>query len=237
MTAYNYKLHPPKIQIFVLFLASVRQLWKASRQNTPYIQVDRVSPPPAGYLAMGGSSSKTHFIWKKKKKSPLKKAWRQLKGALPHKKRKKKIPLSLDKLSLDNLKRKKRPQRKFSLPTDKKEFISSKRLSLGNMRKENVGEQIKKRLSLPVWRTKMRQVDWKIKQQCLKGDSMRSKANLEKETWIWQEDERHAVSKRPQESQRDTCIQSFNDVTVSYWGQIIKKLKHSAIHNINIKLL
>ncbi|KAL7404465.1 hypothetical protein ABVT39_015118 [Epinephelus coioides] len=115
---------------------------------------------------MGGSSSKTHFIWKKKKKSPLNKAWRQLKGALPNKKRKKKkLPRALDKLKLDNLKKKKHPQRKFSLPTDKKEFTSSKRVSLGNMRKEsttslgrkedrgglgNVGEQIKKRLSLPM---------------------------------------------------------------------------------------
>lgn len=114
---------------------------------------------------MGGSSSKTHFIWKKKKKSPLNKAWRQLKGVLPNKKRKKKIPRALDKLNLDNLKKKKRPQRKFSLPTEKREFTSSKRVSLVNMRKEsttslgrkedrgglgNVGEQIKKRLSLPV---------------------------------------------------------------------------------------
>lgn len=129
---------------------------------------------------MGGSSSKTSFFGKKKKKkkSPLNKAWGELKGALPNKKSKKKKKKNiLDKLNLDNLKREKHSQKRFSLPTDKKEPISLKRLSLGNLRKgstptaspgrkekdggglEKAGEQmkrklsssaLKKRLSLPV---------------------------------------------------------------------------------------
>lgn len=114
---------------------------------------------------MGGSSSKRTFFWQKKKKSPLSKAWSQLRGALPSKKRKRKSILSLDKLKLDNLKREMHSQKRFSLPTDKKEPISLRRLSLGNMRKGpiqtasqgrkerdggglgKVGEQIKRRFS------------------------------------------------------------------------------------------
>lgn len=115
---------------------------------------------------MGGSSSKKTCIWQKKKKeSPLDKAWSQLRGALPNKKRKKKSVLSLNKLNLDNLKKEKHSQKRFSLSTDKKEPISLKRLSLGNTRKESVqaaspgrkekdrgglekvGEQIKRKFS------------------------------------------------------------------------------------------
>lgn len=88
---------------------------------------------------MGGSSSKRSFLsWPKKKKSPMRKAWSQLRGALPYKKRRKKSILSLDKLKLDNLKREKNSQKRFSLPTDKKEAISLKRLSLGNTRKGSI---------------------------------------------------------------------------------------------------
>ncbi|GLD59542.1 uncharacterized protein AKAME5_002387900 [Lates japonicus] len=114
---------------------------------------------------MGGSSSKRTFFWQKKKKSPLNKAWNQLQGALPNKKRKRKSILSLDKLNLDNLRKEKHSQKRFSLPTDKKEPISLKRFSLGNIRKESaqtalpgkkekdggglgkVGEQIKRKFS------------------------------------------------------------------------------------------
>lgn len=115
---------------------------------------------------MGGSSSKSTFFWQKKK-SPLDKAWSQLRGALPNKKHRKKNILSLDKLSLDNLRRGKHTQKKkrLSLTADKKEPISLKRFSLGNTRKESVqsvslgkkekdggglgevGEQIKRKLS------------------------------------------------------------------------------------------
>ncbi|TMS23300.1 hypothetical protein E3U43_008606 [Larimichthys crocea] len=87
---------------------------------------------------MGGSSSKRTFLWQKKKKSPVEKAWCQLKGALPSKKRRKKSVLSLDKLKLDNLKKEKHSQKRFSLSTDKKEPISLKRLSLGNIRKGSI---------------------------------------------------------------------------------------------------
>lgn len=114
---------------------------------------------------MGGSSSKRSFFWQKKKKSPVKKAWSRLRGALPYKKHRKKSILSLDKLKLDNLKREKHSQKRFSLPADKKEAVSLKRLSLGNIRKGsiqpastgrkdkdggglgNVGEQIKRTFS------------------------------------------------------------------------------------------
>lgn len=102
---------------------------------------------------MGGSSSK-RFFWQKKK-SPVEKAWSQLTGALPIKKRKRrKSVLSLDKLKKD----KKHSQKRFSLQTDKKEPTPLKRLSVGNARKESVqaadggglgkvGEQIKRRFS------------------------------------------------------------------------------------------
>lgn len=105
---------------------------------------------------MGGSSSKRSFPWqKKKKKSPLDKARSQLRGALPFQKRKKKSVMSLNKLNLDNLKKKERPsQKRFSLSADKKESTPLKRFSLGNTRKEKdggglgkVGEQIKRKLS------------------------------------------------------------------------------------------
>lgn len=95
---------------------------------------------------MGGSSSKRTFFWQEKKKSPVRTAWSQLKGALPHKKRsrrRKKSVFSLDRLNLDNLKKEKHSQKRFSLPTDKKEPVSLKRFSLGNMKKESI--QITKR--------------------------------------------------------------------------------------------
>eukprot|EP00064_Thunnus_orientalis_P012406 superscaffoldBa00001899_g12441 len=84
---------------------------------------------------MGGSSSKSTFFWQKKKKSPLNKTWSQLRGALPNKRKKKNI-LSLDRLSLDSMRRKKK--RKLSLTADKKEPISLRRFSLGNTRKGSV---------------------------------------------------------------------------------------------------
>lgn len=112
---------------------------------------------------MGGSSSKQTFPWQKKKKSPLNKAWSQLRGALPNKKRKKKSGLSLNKLNLNN--QRKPSQKRFSLSADKKEPLSLKRFSLGNIRKESIppasserkekddgglgrlGEQIKRKFS------------------------------------------------------------------------------------------
>lgn len=76
---------------------------------------------------MGGSSSKRNFFWQKKK-SPGERAWSQLRGALPIKKHRK-------KRFLDNLKREKHSQRRFSL-SDKKDPIL-KRLSLGNIKKSS----------------------------------------------------------------------------------------------------
>lgn len=104
---------------------------------------------------MGGSSSKGSFFWQKKKKSPVDKAWSQLRGALPNKKRTKK---KKGILSLDKLKREKHSQKRFSLSTDKKEPTPLKRFSLGNARKESmqtadggglgkVGELMKRKLS------------------------------------------------------------------------------------------
>ncbi len=87
---------------------------------------------------MGGSSSKRSFFWQKKKTSPTKKAWSQLRRALRNKKHKRKSILSLDKLKLDNLRREKHSLKRFSLPTDKKEATLLKRLSLGNIRKGSI---------------------------------------------------------------------------------------------------
>lgn len=84
---------------------------------------------------MGGSAFKRIFFWKKKR-SPLNKAWRKMRRALPSKKRKKKSILSLDKLNLDN-QRKKNSQKTQTQTTGKKQPKSLKRLSLGNMRKES----------------------------------------------------------------------------------------------------
>lgn len=101
-----------------------------------YIQVDDVFLPPAGQLAMGGSSSKKTFIWqKKKKKSPLNNVWSQLTEALPNKKRKK-SKLSLDNLNLDKLRREKRSQKTFSLSIDKKEQKHSLKFSLSKDKNE-----------------------------------------------------------------------------------------------------
>lgn len=90
--------------------------------------------PPAAHEAMGGSSSKQTFFWQRRKKSPLKRAWTQLKGALPNQKRRKKSVLSLDKLRLDNVRKGKNTKRRFSL-SDKSEPTLLKRLSLGNTKK------------------------------------------------------------------------------------------------------
>ncbi|XP_054599615.1 nucleolar protein 58 [Nothobranchius furzeri] len=106
---------------------------------------------------MGGSSLKKVFIWKRKKKnkSPLNKAFKQLKRALPKKKTKRKG--LLEKLNLKKDKQKK---------SDKKKAAKRKGLSLGLLRKESapsasdgkkekdrdglgrVGEKIRKKLSL-----------------------------------------------------------------------------------------
>ncbi|KAF3687952.1 hypothetical protein EXN66_Car003624 [Channa argus] len=114
---------------------------------------------------MGGSSFKRIFLWrKKKKKSPLNKAWKHLRRALPSKKPKKKSLLPLDKVNRNNLRKKKPSQKRSSLTTDKKAPISLKTLSLGNVRKDSIqtappteekdggglgkiGEQIKKKFS------------------------------------------------------------------------------------------
>lgn len=112
---------------------------------------------------MGASSSKRTFFWQKKKKSPVEKAWGQLRGALPSQKRKKKKKsiLPLDKLKLDQLRKERHLKKRFSLSA-KNEPIIPKRLSVGNLRKgsikpagkekdgrglEEVGEQIKRRFS------------------------------------------------------------------------------------------
>ncbi|KAF0037082.1 hypothetical protein F2P81_009956 [Scophthalmus maximus] len=100
---------------------------------------------------MGGSSSRSTPFGKKKKTTttpPLKRAWSELTGALPQKngrkkkkkkkkeeEKKKKRSLSLDKLNLDNLRKRKSSSRRFSLPTDKKE--ARKRFSLAD-----VGERL-----------------------------------------------------------------------------------------------
>ncbi|KAK2817360.1 hypothetical protein Q5P01_025551 [Channa striata] len=110
---------------------------------------------------MGGSSLKRIFFWQKKKKnSPLNRAWKHLRRALPNKKhkKKKKSILPLDKVNLNNLRKKQHSQKRSSLTTDKKELL--KRLSLGNRRKESIqaepkdggglgkiGVQIKKKFS------------------------------------------------------------------------------------------
>lgn len=86
---------------------------------------------------MGASSSKRTFFWQKKK-SPIEKAWGQLKGALPSQKRKKKKSiLPLDKLKLDKLRQEKHFKKRFSLSA-KNEPIIPKRLSVGNLRKGSI---------------------------------------------------------------------------------------------------
>lgn len=112
---------------------------------------------------MGGSSSKTTIFWPKKKKSPLKKTWSQLKRMLPHKKRKKNA-LSLDKLSVKKSRKDKHSKKKPSLTANKVPTLL-KGLSMDYTKKETsqtgspgrkekgkgglerVGEQIKKKLS------------------------------------------------------------------------------------------
>ncbi|KAK6300927.1 hypothetical protein J4Q44_G00290250 [Coregonus suidteri] len=75
---------------------------------------------------------------KKKRVSVL--TWSELKGALSSKKQKRSIILpTLDKLSVENLKREVlTPKKRFSLAGKRKESLSIKRLSLGNSRKESV---------------------------------------------------------------------------------------------------
>lgn len=82
---------------------------------------------------MGGSSFKRILFWKKKKKSPLDRAWKQMRRALPNKKRKKKKTI----LSLDKLRKKKHSQKNASQTTDKKEPGLLTRLSVGNLKKES----------------------------------------------------------------------------------------------------
>ena len=141
--------------------------------RTICVWLNNILLPLAGQLAMGGSSSKeSTFFWqkekkKKKKESPLNKAWSQLSGAVPNKRKKKKSIVSLDILNTDNLKKGKRSRwkKRLSLTADKKEPISLRKLSLGNTRKLSgpslslgkkekdggglgkVGEQIKRKLS------------------------------------------------------------------------------------------
>lgn len=64
----------------------------------------------------------------------MKRAWTQLKGALPNQKRRKTSVLSLDKLRLHNVKKGKNSKRRFSL-SNKSEPTLLKRLSLGNITK------------------------------------------------------------------------------------------------------
>ncbi|KAM9314079.1 uncharacterized protein KZ484_023890 [Pholidichthys leucotaenia] len=113
---------------------------------------------------MGGSSWKKIMFWKKKR-SPLSKAFRKVKGMLPRKKGRKKAFPSLDKLK-KKLKKKKKKKRKCSkkktLLTDQKEGpLSLKKLSLGNTKESSqsdspgkeekdrggLGERIKKKFS------------------------------------------------------------------------------------------
>lgn len=90
-------------------------------------------PPSAGEAAMGGSSFKRILFWKKKKTSPLEKAWKQMRRALPNKKQKKKRILSLDKLR----RKKKHSQKNVSQTIDQKEPGLLTRLSLGSIKKES----------------------------------------------------------------------------------------------------
>ncbi|KAK5621574.1 hypothetical protein CRENBAI_000313 [Crenichthys baileyi] len=113
---------------------------------------------------MDGSSLRKVFFWKKKKKSPLNKAFKQLKRALPKNRKIKKTSI-LKKLHLDSLKNKdKNSQKRISLIRDKKAPKSLKILSLGKEKKQSdpntseerkndreglgrVGNKIKKRFS------------------------------------------------------------------------------------------
>ncbi|CAG5928771.1 unnamed protein product [Menidia menidia] len=87
---------------------------------------------------MSGSSLQKVFFWKKKKKkkSPVNKAFSQLKRALPKKKSKRKS--ILQRLNPSKTKKDKHSQKRFSLTTDKKSSTPLKRLSLGNIRKDSV---------------------------------------------------------------------------------------------------
>ncbi|KAF6720136.1 hypothetical protein FQA47_023420 [Oryzias melastigma] len=105
---------------------------------------------------MGGSSLKKAMFWKKKKKSPLNKAFSEIKKVLPKKKKRRK-----------SIFQKKDKQKKFSLTKGKKSSqpppLWLKKLTLGDKRKESldsasgerkekdklgrVGEQIRKKLS------------------------------------------------------------------------------------------
>lgn len=79
---------------------------------------------------MGGTSFKSVFSLKKKK-SPLTKAFSNLKRALPKKKSKRKSIMQKLKLKEDK-------KRRFSLATEKKPSTPLKRLSLGNIRKDSL---------------------------------------------------------------------------------------------------
>lgn len=113
----------------------------------------------SSHQTMGGSSLKKAMFWKKKKKSPLNKAFSEIKKALPKKKKKRKS-------IFQKLKKDKQSKKKFSLTKDKKSTSPLlKKLSLGHKRKESldsasgdrkekdkgglgrVGEQIKKKFS------------------------------------------------------------------------------------------
>ncbi|CAB1344218.1 unnamed protein product [Coregonus sp. 'balchen'] len=84
---------------------------------------------------MGGSSSKKSVFGGRKKKRVSVLTWSELKGPLSSKKQKRSIIIpTLDKLSVENLKREVlTPKKRFSLAGKRKES-----LSLGNSRKESV---------------------------------------------------------------------------------------------------
>lgn len=97
-------------------------------------------PPPLFLSAMGGSSSKKTVFGGRKKKRDSVLTWSELKEALSSKKQKRSIILpTLDKLSVEILKREVlTPKNMFSLAGNRKESPSIKRLSLGNSSKESV---------------------------------------------------------------------------------------------------
>lgn len=85
---------------------------------------------------MGGSSLKSFFFWKKKK-SPLQKAFSQVKSTLP----KRKSKGILEKLNSNKRKKDNHFKKRFSLTKDKKDKKAStplKRLSLANIRKDSL---------------------------------------------------------------------------------------------------
>lgn len=194
--------------------------------------------PPAAHEAMGGSPSKQTFFWQRRKKSPLKRAWTQLKGALPNQKRRRKSVLSLDKLRLHNVRKGKNSKRRFSL-SNKSEPTLLKRLSLGNIKKVSteklspqrdkdrgglgkVGELMKRKNSKDPGVTKDSAVD-KIS---LKDGTKVSKLdnNMDSSTTVQQEPKKIGKLKMkkskfnikiqdsahiPQENQTDTTVHSF----------------------------